>query len=62
MPKFLVHATVVASKYIGEYEAETKEKAIEMAWKDASVSVCNYCSREIDEPEIDELHAEDADE
>ncbi|MEJ6529603.1 hypothetical protein [Exiguobacterium sp. USCH10] len=61
MPKYMIHATVVASKYIGEYEAETEERAIEMAWKDAHVSICHQCSGEVDEPQIDELHAEKVD-
>lgn len=61
LPKYSISASVVASKHIGEYEAETEEQAIEMAWKDASVSVCHYCSRQIDEPEIEELHAEKID-
>ena len=61
MPKYYVHASVVASKFIGEYEADTKEKAIEMAWKEAHVSVCHKCAGEVDEPHIDELHAEEID-
>lgn len=61
MPKYMIHATVVASKHIGEYEAETEEQAIEMAWEDAYVSICHQCSGEVDEPKIDELHAEKVD-
>ena len=62
MPKYSIHGSVVASTYVGEYEAESKEKAIEMAWKDASVSVCHQCSSRVEEPEIDELYAEEIEE
>lgn len=59
MPKFLVHGAVRASKYIGTYEAESKEEVEEMAWEDAHVSVCHQCSREVEDPEIDELFVEE---
>lgn len=62
MPKFHVHGSVKASKYIGEYEAKTKEEAEEMAWKDAYVSVCNQCSSQVEDPEIDELIVEEVEE
>lgn len=62
MPKYSIYASVVASKHIGEYEANSKEEAIEMAWKDAHVSLCHQCSgKELDEPQIEELHADEVD-
>jgi hypothetical protein len=33
MAKFRVYGKVVATKYIGEFEADSKEQAEEMAWK-----------------------------
>ena len=60
MPKFNVYATVTGGKYIGEFEAETKEKAIEMAQEsdNASVSLCHQCSPECEDPECTEFHAD----
>ncbi len=62
MSKWDVFATVKAGKYIGQVEAETKEEAEQLAWglPGASVSVCHQCSRDIEDPEIDKLHAEPA--
>lgn len=59
MPKFIVTGSVIATTYIGEYEAETKEEAEEMAWNDAGVSVCHQCARDVEEPEINELYIEE---
>lgn len=59
MPKFRVYGSVVASKYLGIFEADTKEQAEEMAIKQASVSVCHQCSNECTDPEIDEVTAEE---
>lgn len=61
MPKFRVYGVVVASKYIGEFEAATKEEAEQMAWDsdESSVSVCWHCSRDVEEPQIDELIIEE---
>lgn len=56
--KFRVYASVVGSKYLGEFEAETKEEAIKMAEADACVSLCHQCDSECEDPEIDELFAE----
>lgn len=57
MPKFSVYGVVKATKYIGEFEAETKELAEQMAWDsdESYVSVCWHCAKEIDEPEIEEM-------
>ena len=59
MPKFSVYGVIKAAKYIGEYEADTKEEAEELAWKDAHVSICHQCSSEVDEPDIVELVVEE---
>lgn len=64
MPKFRVYGTVIASKYIGEFEAATKEEAEQMAWEseEACVSVCHQCARDVDSPEIDHLVIEEVEE
>ena len=49
---------VIGGTFVGVFEAETAEAAIEKAWKKAHVSLCHHCSREISDPEVDELHAE----
>jgi hypothetical protein len=59
MAKWRVYATVCGGKYLGEYEAETGEEAIEKGLdKNGYVSVCHQCSRECDSPEIDFCTAE----
>lgn len=61
MPKFRVYGKVVATKYIGEFEAETKEQAEEMAWKseETYISLCHQCTSEAEDPEIHELEVEE---
>lgn len=58
--KFRVSGTVVGSKYLGVFEAKTKEEAEEKALSspEASVSLCHQCSSECEDPEIQEAHAE----
>jgi hypothetical protein len=58
--KFNVYATVTGSKYIGEFEADTKEEALEKAADECYVSLCCQCSRECEDPEVTELTAEEA--
>jgi hypothetical protein len=62
MPKFNVYATVTGSKYIGEFEAETKEDAIDQAELSggAYVSLCHQCSAECEDPEAHNFVAEEA--
>lgn len=62
MPKYRVYGVVKATKYVGEYEAETEDDAKDLAWGDAYVSVCHQCSREIEDPEIEELVVEEVEE
>ncbi|WEG13967.1 hypothetical protein PU629_06260 [Pullulanibacillus sp. KACC 23026] len=61
MSKFNVYAVVTATKYIGEFEAETKEEAEQMAWEseDAYVSVCHQCANEVDGAEIERMVVEE---
>lgn len=59
MKRWNVYAAVHASAYLGEYEAETEDDAIEMALNEASVSVCHYCAKKIQDPEIGEATAEE---
>jgi len=56
MPKYSVYGAVRASTYLGDFEADTPEQAIEMALASdaASISVCHACAGHISDPEIDE--------
>ena len=60
MAKFHVSATVVGSKYIGEFEAATAEEAIRKAQAEAHVSLCYQCASEVEGAEPMEFHAEKA--
>lgn len=64
MPKYRVYAVVTASKYMGKFEAESKEDAEQMAWEsdEAYISVCHQCAREVDGAEIDRMEVEEVDE
>lgn len=66
MPKktrWRVHASVVGTKYLGEFDADTEEEAIEMAIRaNGYVSICHQCASECEDPEIDEVTAEQIDE
>ena len=59
MPRYSVTGAVHASTYIGEYDANTPEEAIERAYRDAGVSLCHECARDVSDPEVCELTAED---
>ena len=59
---FSVCAVVVGSKFIGHFghfQAESEAKAIEMAWKEADVSLCHQCASECEGAEVEELRAEE---
>lgn len=60
MPKFRVYATVTGGKYIGEFEAENKEAAIDAATQSdaACVSLCHQCASECEDAEIHTFTAE----
>lgn len=59
MPKFRVSATVVGSKYIGEFEAETEEEALELAANsdEAWLNICHRCSSECEDAQCTEFFA-----
>ena len=54
MPKYTVCYSIMGSGTI-EVEAETPEKAVEIAEGEAYVSVCHQCAREIEDPELYEI-------
>lgn len=59
MPKFDVTGIVTGSKYLGQFEADNKEAAIELALISGAawVRLCHQCSDECDSPEIEEAVA-----
>lgn len=60
MPKYNLYAKVAASKYLGEVEAATMEEAIQKGYDldSCTVSVCHQCSRDVEDPEVDDVTAE----
>lgn len=60
MPKYKVYSIATASVYLGEFEAETKEAAMDLAVKEnpPHVSLCHQCAGEI---ELGEFYEEQAD-
>lgn len=63
MPKFSVLGTVMASKWLGIFEADTPEAAIEKAERSRAivVSVCHQCADQVEDPEVENLTAEEVD-
>lgn len=59
MPRYSVTGAVHGSTWIGEYDANTPEEAIELAYNDAGISLCHECARSVSDPEVCELTAED---
>lgn len=59
MPRYSVSGAVVGSTWIGEYDANTPEEAIGLAYNDAGISLCHECARKVSDPEVLELTAED---
>lgn len=57
--KFKVGGAVHASTYIGEFQANTPEEAMQMAHEVAGISVCHQCAGSIEDPELAHLWAED---
>ena len=53
-----VSAAVVGSKWIGDYEAETGEEAIQKAYEHAHVSLCHACASQCEDPSIEHMTAE----
>ncbi len=62
MPKWSVWAKVVGTKYLGEFEADTKEDAEAMALESdaASITLCHHCGEKCEDPECIEAMAEPA--
>lgn len=63
MKKWRVYGKIVASKYLGEFEAETKEEAERLALESdaAMVCFCHACAKEARDAEIASADAEPAD-
>lgn len=62
MPKYIVYEIATASYVVGEYEAETKEEAMNMAEDDPQNDppvLCHQCAEEIDLSEWYEFKAEE---
>ncbi|MAK54693.1 MAG: hypothetical protein CML17_02380 [Pusillimonas sp.] len=63
MATFRVYGVATASKFIGEYEASTKEEAIEMAENDDGAdfygSLCHQCASEFEVGDIYECQADE---
>lgn len=62
MPRYRVYAPLVATKYLGEYEASTEDEAIEMALNSDEadgVGLCRQCSDRVGDSkmEIDDSKA-----
>lgn len=58
--KFDVFASVVGTKFIGTFDAETAEGAIALAEEsdETSVIFCHQCARQCEDPQAIELKAE----
>jgi hypothetical protein len=59
MPKFRIYAAVSGTKYLGEFEGNTKEEALAEAGREAFVSLCHQCDSECEDAEIHEMTAEE---
>lgn len=63
MPKYRVNGKVYAGKYIGDFEAESVEDAIQKAYESGKcfVCLCHQCADEAEnaEVEIDESCVEE---
>lgn len=60
--KYYVTGRVVGSKYLGEYEADSSEQAIEMALaaEGGPISLCHNCSSQCEDGEVAEAEASPA--
>lgn len=60
MPTYSVVGKVYASKYLGEFEADSPEDAVEKALASdaAAVCLCHQCSDQAEDAEISDAIAE----
>lgn len=60
MAVYNVYGKVVGTKYLGEYEADSEDEAIEKALQEhvGSISLCHQCSSECEDAELDDATAE----
>jgi hypothetical protein len=61
--KFDVYGIYTASKYLGEVEAESKEKAEDKVWNDEGydtlISLCHQCTNELEVGDVYKLDIEE---
>ena len=57
--KYSVYAIATASQYIGDFEADTKLGAEELASAEAHMSICHQCGSEIEIGDIYEFQCEE---
>lgn len=65
MTKYNVYANVTVTKFVGTFEAESEEDAVEMGMDDPECSadqLCCYCSKKYDVGDVDEVFAEETEE
>ena len=57
---YKVYGVVTGSKYLGEFEADTAEEAVDLALEsdEACCCLCHACSRECEDPSIESATAE----
>lgn len=58
MPRYRAYGSVVGTKYLGEFEAESEEEAEDLARKDARVYLCHHCNKQCECPEIQDITIE----
>lgn len=59
MPKYNVVGKVYASKFLGVFEADTPEEAVEMALNSdsASICLCHQCADEAEDAQVEDAIA-----
>lgn len=62
--RYMVTASVTATKFVGYFEAESAADAVAQAEKDddwSYIGLCHQCSEKFEGIEVDELFAEEVD-
>ena len=62
MKKYNVYANVTVTKFVGTFEAESEEDAVEKGMDNPECcadQLCHYCSRKYDVGDVDEVFAEE---